>query len=71
MRIPTIKAARRLKYYDVVNDYGEDLGQVQEFMLDMAQGRVAFVVVAFGGCPRPDRQMVCTSVGTPGVVRRT
>lgn len=43
--IPT----HRLVYYDVVNPSGEDLGQVQEFMLDVAHGRIAFVVVSFGG----------------------
>lgn len=41
--------ARRLAVYDVVNGAGEDLGQVQEFMIDMTTGRVAYVVVAFGG----------------------
>jgi sporulation protein YlmC with PRC-barrel domain len=43
--IPT----HRLAAYDVVNPEGKDLGQVQDFMLDMGQGRIAFVVVAFGG----------------------
>jgi sporulation protein YlmC with PRC-barrel domain len=41
--------ARRLAAYDVVNGAGEDLGQVQEFMIDMTSGRVAYAVVAFGG----------------------
>ncbi len=40
---------RRLAAYDVVNGAGEDLGQVQEFMIDMTSGRVAYAVVAFGG----------------------
>ncbi len=38
-----------LTYYDVINDAGEDMGQVQEFVLDMAGGQLACVVVAFGG----------------------
>ncbi len=38
-----------LKYYDITNDAGEDLGQVQEFILDMVEGQIAYVVVAFGG----------------------
>jgi uncharacterized protein YegP (UPF0339 family)/sporulation protein YlmC with PRC-barrel domain len=41
--------ARRLEVYDVVNNSGQDLGQVQDFMIDMTTGRVAYVVVAFGG----------------------
>ena len=41
--------AHRLPEYDVVNSAGEDLGQAQEFMIDMTTGHVAYVVVAFGG----------------------
>ena len=41
--------AKRLEVYDVVNDAGQDLGQVQDFMIDMTTGRVAYAVVAFGG----------------------
>jgi uncharacterized protein YegP (UPF0339 family)/sporulation protein YlmC with PRC-barrel domain len=41
--------ARRLEAYDVVNNSGQDLGQVQDFMVDMTTGRVAYAVVAFGG----------------------
>jgi len=41
--------ARRLEVYDVVNGEGEDLGQVQDFMIDMTTGQVAYAVVAFGG----------------------
>lgn len=49
MAINNIFPVHRLGFYDVVNPSGEDLGQVQEFMLDIAQGRIAFVVVSFGG----------------------
>ena len=41
--------AKRLEVYDVVNNSGQDLGQVQDFMIDMTTGRVAYAVVAFGG----------------------
>ncbi|PPD57468.1 DUF1508 domain-containing protein [Dehalogenimonas etheniformans] len=41
--------SRRLEAYDVVNNAGQDLGQVQEFMIDMTNGRVAYAVVAYGG----------------------
>lgn len=38
-----------LERYDVVNPEGKDLGQVQDLVLDMKQGRIALVVVSFGG----------------------
>ena len=43
--IPT----NRLERYDLVNEQGQDLGQVQNFVIDMQAGRIAFVIVAFGG----------------------
>jgi uncharacterized protein YegP (UPF0339 family)/sporulation protein YlmC with PRC-barrel domain len=43
--VPTIK----LKQYDVVNEKGQDMGQVQTFVVDMREGFIAFVLVAFGG----------------------
>ena len=39
----------RLGVYDVVNTEGKDMGQVQNFVVDMQTGHVAFVMVAFGG----------------------
>ncbi|AKG53767.1 antigen [Dehalogenimonas sp. WBC-2] len=41
--------ASRLKVFDVINENKEDLGQVQDFMIDATSGRVAYAVVAFGG----------------------
>ena len=46
---PDIVPTTRLKYYDVINPEGEDLGQVQNFMVDLSTGRIPYVVVAFGG----------------------
>jgi sporulation protein YlmC with PRC-barrel domain len=43
--IPT----NRLTQYDVINKQGEDMGQVQTFVVDMVVGRIAFVVVSFEG----------------------
>ena len=43
--VPTIK----LKQYDVVNEKGDDMGQVQTFVVDMREGLIAFVLIAFGG----------------------
>ena len=39
----------RLERYDVINKKGEDMGQVQTFVIDMREGLVAFALVAFGG----------------------
>ena len=43
--VPTIK----LKQNDVVNKKGQDMGQVQTFVVDMREGLIAFALVAFGG----------------------
>ena len=34
---------------DVYNNDGEDLGDIKEFMIDMASGRIAYAVLSFGG----------------------
>jgi hypothetical protein len=34
---------------DVYNKDGEDLGDIKEFMIDMASGKVAYAVLSFGG----------------------
>ena len=39
----------RLEQYDVINKQGHDMGQVQTFVIDMHEGLIAFVLVAFGG----------------------
>ena len=39
--------ANRLEQYGVVNEKGQDLGQVQNFVIDMVAGRVAFAIVSF------------------------
>jgi uncharacterized protein YegP (UPF0339 family) len=39
----------RLAQYDVANKKGEDMGQVQTFVVDMREGLIAFALVAFGG----------------------
>jgi uncharacterized protein YegP (UPF0339 family) len=43
--VPTIKLAQ----YNVVNKAGQDMGQVQTFVVDMHEGLIAFVLVSFGG----------------------
>lgn len=39
----------RLEQYNVVNKKGQDMGQVQNFVVDMVAGRIAFVMVSFEG----------------------
>jgi len=43
--VPTI----RLTEYGIVNKKGQDMGQVQTFVVDMHEGLIAFALVAFGG----------------------
>ena len=50
MKQPTrFISSNNLKHYDVVNKKGQDMGQVQTFVIDMVAGRIAFVVVSFEG----------------------
>jgi sporulation protein YlmC with PRC-barrel domain len=46
---PHLVSTNKLDRYNIVNNMGEDLGQVQNFMLDMNSGEIAFVIVSFGG----------------------
>ncbi|MFC1947652.1 DUF1508 domain-containing protein [Chloroflexota bacterium] len=50
----TSKSARfvpsvRLEQYDVVNQKGDDMGQVQSLVMDMREGLIAFALVSFEG----------------------
>jgi sporulation protein YlmC with PRC-barrel domain len=48
-----------VKYYStgsllkdgVMNDQGENLGKIEEFMIDFETGRVGYAVLSFGGFP--------------------
>ncbi len=42
-------AASHLNGARVRNPQGEDLGKIEEIMLDLPRGRVAYVVLSFGG----------------------
>ena len=37
----------RLEQYEVINDKGQSLGQVQNFVIDMVDGKIAFAIVSF------------------------
>ena len=42
-------SAGSLKGTDVVNKAGENLGELEELMVDLSNGRVAYAVLSFGG----------------------
>ncbi|CAD5365982.1 hypothetical protein RA210_U10097 [Rubrivivax sp. A210] len=46
---PALMGAHTLLGNDVYNRDGEDLGDIKEFMIDMATGKVAYAVLSFGG----------------------
>ena len=46
---PTLMGADTLLGNDVYNSEGQDLGDIREFMIDMASGRIEYAVLSFGG----------------------
>lgn len=34
---------------EVVNEFGEDLGEIEDLMIDLSRGRIAYAVLSFGG----------------------
>ena len=46
---PALMGADTLLGNDVYNKDGEDLGDIKEFMIDMASGKVSYAVLSFGG----------------------
>ena len=46
---PALMGADTLLGNDVYNGAGENLGNIKEFMVDMAGGRIAYAVLSFGG----------------------
>ena len=46
---PALMGADTLLGNDVYNERGESLGNIKEFMIDMASGRIAYAVLSFGG----------------------
>jgi sporulation protein YlmC with PRC-barrel domain len=46
---PHLVSASKLDNYSIVNTAGEDLGQVQDLMLDMSTGQIAYAIISFGG----------------------
>ncbi len=46
---PNVMDAATLAGDSVVNAAGEDLGKIEAIMLDVTSGRIAYVVLSFGG----------------------
>lgn len=46
---PQVLSATTLMGDRVVNPQGEDLGKIEEFMLDLDTGRINYAVLSFGG----------------------
>jgi sporulation protein YlmC with PRC-barrel domain len=46
---PQVLSASTLKGDKVRNSAGEDLGKIEEFMIDLETGRLAYAVLSFGG----------------------
>lgn len=46
---PALMGADTLLGNDVYNKDGDDLGEIKEFMIDMASGKIAYAVLSFGG----------------------
>lgn len=44
-----VLSASTLSGDKVVNTYGEDLGRIEDFMLDLESGRIRYAVLSFGG----------------------
>ncbi len=48
-KVPLVMSADTLGGDDVVNPQGEDLGKIEDIMIDMSDGKVAYGVLSFGG----------------------
>ena len=47
--IPRVLSASTLSGDPVRNPQGEDLGKIEDFMIDLQAGRIAYAVLSFGG----------------------
>lgn len=49
MTVPQVISASTVKGDTVVNPQGEELGKIEEIMIDLDKGMVAYAVLSFGG----------------------
>ena len=46
---PDFLSEGTLKGSKVINKAGEDIGKIEKLMIDLADGRIAYAVLSFGG----------------------
>lgn len=46
---PEVLSASTIMSDKVVNAKGEDLGKIEDLMIDLSRGRISYVVLSFGG----------------------
>jgi sporulation protein YlmC with PRC-barrel domain len=46
---PSVLSASSITSDKVVNDAGEHLGKIEDLMIDLESGRIAYAVISFGG----------------------
>ncbi len=49
MEFPRVLSASTLENEKVVNAAGENLGKIEDYMIDLNNGRIAYCVLSFGG----------------------
>lgn len=49
MVIPSVLSATTIINTPVENSFGEKLGKIEELMMDLESGRIAYAVLSFGG----------------------
>lgn len=48
-KVPVLLSASTINGTPVVNEAGEDLGKIEDIMIDLTSGRIAYAVLSFGG----------------------
>ena len=61
--IPTILSASSLINASVGTPQGEDLGKIRDLMVDHENGRIAYVVMSFGGTLATNEKLVAIPWG--------
>ena len=49
IKVPNVMSVDSIKGERVVNNHDEDLGSIEELMIDIDSGRIAYAVLSFGG----------------------
>ncbi len=49
--VPALNATNSLLKHGVMNDKGENLGKIEEFLIDLETGRIMYAILSYGGFP--------------------